>query len=501
MVLRTGNRAFSRGFVTRFAFALGLLCTTGCAGFQSERHLAPLFTQLSPAGGGQEIEALGGIVRVRTSPETGRVNEWAIRPLYSHWIESNNDTRSYFFVPLGRSSRTKRRSLWQLLPIARWQYTIDDEGRSEWSWLSLPGIYWQKSNDGYIRRAWFPFGGVFEHFLSVDRGEFWLFPLYAKTERAGRTTYHFLFPIFSYTHGRGGTSGRFWPLIGRKRYKGRYDRWFFLWPIFHYQHNDTSYAPENQERSYGVMPLYGWSHRGRSRSYTWLWPFFGYTKNPDKEFWAWDGPWPFVVFQEPGTSGQGTRHRVWPFYSNYEGDGLRSRYYLWPLINVRHEEYNGTTKDSLLVLPFWQSWERRNRTEGTTTFRKLWPIYQREKGEDSELFAFPALNPLWRTPIIDYHYAWAYELFTRRVKGDQISDRSWLGLWRRETDKNEDRRSFSGVWARRRYSSEGERVTETSYLFGLLRFRRRTGSGLEMLRPAFPGPGWPLERVPNSLPN
>ena len=78
-------------------------------------------------------------------------------------------------------------------------------------------------------------------------------------------------------------------------------------------------------------------------------------------------------------------------------------------------------------------------------------------------------------------------------------ERSWLGIWRREKDADEDRKYFSGLWAQREYSRRGERVTETSFLFGLLRYRRSRADGLQLLPPGLPGPGWPRERIPNSI--
>ena len=84
-------------------------------------------------------------------------------------------------------------------------------------------------------------------------------------------------------------------------------------------------------------------------------------------------------------------------------------------------------------------------------------------------------------------------------KEDVKRERTWLALWRREKDQDEDRRSLVGIWARRAYSVRGRRVRETSVLFGLLRFRSVDGEGIDWMPPAIPGPGWPLERVPNSI--
>jgi hypothetical protein len=77
--------------------------------------------------------------------------------------------------------------------------------------------------------------------------------------------------------------------------------------------------------------------------------------------------------------------------------------------------------------------------------------------------------------------------------------RSFLGLWRRETGRGEDRRSLTGLWARRTYRDGNSPVKETSLLFGLLRWRVRADTGFDMLPPAFPGPGWPAPADPGPL--
>ena len=481
----------------------------GCASLDSERHLAPAFSQLSPAGGGVETEALGGAVRWRTSVHGGRTEEWALRPLYSQWPQAGGDYDAYFLPPLGSFRRRELHKVWRLLPLARYESRVSDEGVWTWSVLALPGIYWARTPDRRTVRAWFPFGGVVEDFLSFDRAEFILFPIWARSERYGRTSYHFLWPFFCYTSG--GDSGpgwRVWPLVGRDRWDGHYDRWFFLWPFFHWQNNLKSRPEDQQERRWMFFPLVGRSTRAGYTSTAVLYPFFGYASHESNGYWSWDGPWPVVRLLEPGETDGPRRRRFWPLYSSYEGDGLDSRWFIWPLGNIRHEEYPETERDSTSLLPFWQAideWPKDqsglpgDQREGGSHYRKLWPLYKTSWSDDSLDFATPALNPLWRMPVFDYHWAWIWELYTRQRQEDRLSERSWLGLWRRECDRDEDRRSLAGVWAQRRYSVRGQRVRETSLLFGLLRWRTTEGEGTGLMAPALPGPGWPLSRVPSSI--
>ena len=78
---------------------------------------------------------------------------------------------------------------------------------------------------------------------------------------------------------------------------------------------------------------------------------------------------------------------------------------------------------------------------------------------------------------------------------DMRRERSWGGIWRRERDAAEERTSLSGLWARREYRADEREVRETSLLFGLVRWRVTEGQGFDMLPLAFPGPGWPAQRV------
>jgi hypothetical protein len=228
-----------------------------------------------------------------------------------------------------------------------------------------------------------------------------------------------------------------------------------------------------------------------------LWPFFGYASDPATGFEAWDGPWPLVRVQRPGSNEEAAyRSRVWPFYSYFEAEGLTSVDFLWPFGNVRVEEYEEARKKNTRFIPFWQNWVKVSTEDGViTAYQKLWPLYKAEREGERRSLAFPALNPLWRTPNFDDHWAWIWELWRVDVDGQARRERTWLGLWRREKDADEDRRSLVGVWANRRYSFEGDTVSETSLLFGLVRWRRRADHGLELLPPSLPGPGWPSERV------
>ena len=484
------------------ALLLALLSLFSCAAARSEINLAPLYSRLSTAGGDTETEALGGALVTRRDGTTGQLEYWALRPLTSWRRVDEARSFSWFLPPFGTRRSSPEETVTQMLPVFRYASQTPENGSDTWSLLTLPGIFWAKTHHGEIRRAWLPFGGVLEHFFSYDRIEFLLFPLFVRTTRNGRVSYHFLWPIFSLGTGAGGTAWRAWPLVTNNRWEGRYERWSMLWPFFSYQQNDLNKPESEHQRTWMIWPLVGQASRERARSWTFLWPFFGFSSDDDTGFWSWDGPWPLVMFQG-GDPKRAKRQRVWPLYGHYEGDGLKSRYFLWPLFNVREEQYLESKKNTRYLFPFWHGWERTRNSDGLKArWRKLWPLFRSYQDEitDEELFAFPSLNPFWRLQFVDEHYTWMWELWTKERRFDQQRERAWLGLWHREKDRDEDRRSLSGLWAKRDYSRRGVPVSETSLLFGLLRWRHEPGQGRTLLAPAFPGPGWPLERVPSSLP-
>ncbi|QDV07798.1 hypothetical protein Poly30_33310 [Planctomycetes bacterium Poly30] len=500
----------------------------GCAGPNSERVLSPLFSSHSAAGGIPEIEALGGAYLSRRNPSTGQRDYWAIRPLLSNRFDEKGDRFTWFLPPLGFIDEDSERGtrVAQFVPLARYATLREESGFKTWSLLVIPGLYWSAHEDGRVQRAFFPFFGVVEKFLSLDRGTFALFPLWLRVERYGRTTDHFLFPIFSYSRGAGGKAFRIWPFFGLNRWEGRYSRWFFAWPFFHWQRNGLQYAEDQHQTSWFLWPLIGRAVRGPASQTTVLWPFFGYTTDPETGFWAWDGPFPLVRFQG-GDPDRPVRKRVWPFFSYYKGDGLTSRWFAWPLINRRHEEYADGTKEATNVFPVWRSSTRTRdrdalpregeefgRPAGTERFRKVWPlgkvrtIHGPEAGSPGEKggerlerdLTVIDLNPFQELRFMDENYAWLWELYTRKERGDELRSRSWLGLWRHEKDRDEDRRSLSALWSARDYDRAGRRAHERSWLFGLLRYRSIDGGGFTFLRPAFPGPGWPIARTPSSTP-
>jgi hypothetical protein len=426
------------------------------------------------------------------------------RPLGSFQRLEGGGHYARFLVPLGTDVEELGERVTQLLPISRYSRRAGPDGEPEWRFISLPGIFWSKDSKGGMWRAVFPFGGRIRDSFTYDSIAFVLWPLFMRTEREGRTSYHFLWPIFVRSTKEGlPTSWRVWPLYG-VTFSEFYTRRFWLWPLFHRHHNEPAImrGPDDVEDKWSLWPLFSYGRRRSYRAWSALWPFFGWASDPESGFWAWDGPWPLVRIQRPGKETDvATRTRFWPFYSYYNGDELESTWLPWPLVNWRTESYNNGRRDSTFVIPFWQRWDKVDvQGEPAASWRKLWPVYQEYWEPAGARLAFPALNPLWHLPVIDDHYAWIYELYSRSWDATRVRERVWGGLWKRESDPFERRTYLTGLWASRRYASDGEVVRETSLLLGLLRWRTRGGRFEGLLPPALPGPGFPQARSREPLP-
>jgi len=468
------------------AFALG-----ACVAAGGDVHLAPLYTRISTADGGTLVEAAGGLYRQHVRDD-GFLEWRTLAPLYG--IDRNREggyTAEHPFL-LGRTRVDDRgKGFSYVVPLYVNWFRPEPEGTTRRFLMALPGFFFQKEH-GETHGGWFPFYGHFEDFLTFDDARFVLWPLYTRADRAERVSKHFLWPFFGTTRGGGEESWHLFPLFGRAQWEGRYDRTYLLWPFFHWQENHLGGGEEVPEKAWWFFPFFGKKQRGTYEAWTVLWPFFGYARDTRSGFWALDCPW-FLVRIQRGPEPETKRTRFWPIWSRLETKELVATNWLWPFIHLRHEDDSLLERDSATVVPIWQTWDARSKQTGETSkWRKLWPLYRYHRDADWRAGALLDLDPFWRNDIWPRHVTSFFRLYEWEEDDDFRRERALLGLYRRERGRGEDRRSIAGLWARRRYEGEsGATVRETSLLFGLVRWRVTEGEGFDMLRPAFPGPGWP----------
>lgn len=487
----------------RHAALMACLALAGCAAPGTDIHLEPLWSRHALASGGTEVEALGGLY-LSQDPipgSTSRIN--GVRPLWSRRRDPDGSRTTHFLVPVGFDRESGTGHTTMLLPLFYYQSRNEEpqhEGlpdRSRFDLVAVPGLLLSRSAKGTDRFALFPFGGMVDHLFTYDKIRFALFPLFVYTEREKVRSWHVLWPIFGRSSGPQSRSLRVWPLVGYSARDGRYARWFWLWPLLHWHRERTPGTEELSSTKFMFFPLFGRTRIGSYRSTTVLWPFFGYATDPRGNYWSIDAPWPIVRIQRGGLDPQAEeRTRLWPFYSHFESAGLRADSILWPFYHRRWEDYAESQRKSTYVVPIWQSWDRLDRLDGSTSsWRKLWPLYQRHEQDGHVRYAFPDLNPFWRSEMIQFHYAWIWELYVGERGRFGERERLWGGIYRSESTRKESRHSLSGLYASRAFTDERGDVVERSFLFGLLRWRTSGRDGFDAMRPAFPGPGWPAEMI------
>lgn len=479
----------------RLTAVLLLAGSVGCASSNSDIHLAPLYTRLSTPGGGRSVELLAGIgVEGEPPPSARRQPDYsiaAVRPFWSWSIDGNGVERTYVLPPLGRTRRKADRVTSHFFPLYYLQIGRDRWGGKKTDLVALPFILYSGSEVSGNSWGWFPFYGRLRDFLSFDRLEFVLFPIYSSSVRNGVETTHVLWPIFSRSRGGGASGGRVWPIMGRSTLEGKYDRRWALWPFFNEHHNKLNKSQPGTKWMF--FPFFGVNKIGTYRSYSVLWPFFGYAHDPRGGFWALDAPWPFIRLQRGGLRPNGeSRTRFWPIYNHHKGFGLESTNILWPLFWRRTEDYAHAHRESWIFVPFLYKWNRVDKLDGhKTRFLRIWPLYQDYTDAYRYRRSFPALNPFIRSPAVEFHYRFLYELFSFSRDDFGTRQRSFAAIWRREASQEESRSSLTGLYASRAYGQADGAVRETSLLFGLLRVRHHATLGFSLMRPAFPGPGWP----------
>jgi hypothetical protein len=475
------------------------LAASGCVAAGADVHLAPFYTRAATGDGRSELELAGGLWRQRHDAASGRFESLTFGPLVSIDSKPNGDWLIRYLVPLGYTSHRAEdgRTTSLLIPVYLSLSGPKTDGSHEWRMISLPGWMIKSNSVSGKQFGWFPFWGRFENLLTYDEIWFVLWPLFVRAERAGAVSYHVPFPLFGWRRGGGQTADHVLPLYTRSRRDGSYRRISVLWPLLHYQENFRG-PGQVPETAWAALPLYGYKSRGTYRAHTVLWPFFGASYDPRSSFWAVDAPWPLVRLQRgPGIV---RRTRFWPFYGYLRESGLESTSLLFPFVWIRHEDTPAMERDSFYVIPLWQSWARTDKETGQeSTWHKLFPLFQHERQGSWRRGSFPTLDPFQRNEIIDRHYGWAWKLLEWESDEEMRRERSWLGLWRREKDAGEDRRSLAGLWSSRHYREGGREVSETALFLGLLRWRVTAGGGFSMLSPAFPGPGWPAVRRPADL--
>lgn len=220
--------------------------------------------------------------------------------------------------------------------------------------------------------ALWPLGGTLKNRLWRDRIDFALWPLWVRTQLADETYHHFPYPFLRKLDGPRSSGFGFWPFYDHSERENDYHHTWILWPFYYHLLDDLDQEVPGER--FGLWPFY---HRETAlglKSHSWVWPFFGYTRETEPRVPYSENRylWPFWM------QGRGEeRHLEWwlPLYGLDRQPGEEKRWYLWPLVKREAFSEPGMTRDRTTLLYFVYRDDRQRIGERELRKTTLWPLF------------------------------------------------------------------------------------------------------------------------------
>jgi hypothetical protein len=384
--------------------ALGSLLALPARGAEETRPLDlwPLVVRDGRSVAGRQVIRLGGPLFERwrtTEDERG----WTLRP-FAAGLETPERRSLEFLFPLGEIRRSEEGSRMRLTPfLDRTERPASpEEGGKKKGWTFL--LAFGGTTDGGERYGGvFPFGGIAKQRFGLERLDFLLFPLFARSrDDHGFTRTHFLWPFFSWGSGGGRSLMRFWPLGGWDRREGEYERKFALWPFFHWRTERLGEPAERKVRLF--LPFYGDSRSSVGRSRMIGGPLYMSSEKFSSQTRSTDLLWPLIrVAKTPAREGfEGASEiKFEPFFRLQRAPGFSRTSALLGAIN-HSESRRGTTHFEGWRFLYVNRFERLHDQGGGREMmrRDLWPLFTYRDGRAAGGERRGTLRAPWVVPIV-----------------------------------------------------------------------------------------------------
>lgn len=445
------------------------------SGDSSEFDFGPIISRQRDVHGHMRLRILGPFFE-RATHDDGQTLT-AVRPLYSRYEHPELErVRSEYLWPVGYSKRFRDEHSGRVL-LAFWTRFDRNDPKSRYRFWLFPLYFQGRDIHGENYVALFPLGGRIHEFLSRDKIEFILFPLYMRTELNEVPTRSYLWPIVSHTDGRGIYRFRVFPFYGQSRHRERSNKKFIMWPIWTHA---EYYTQGSSGSGYILFPLYGRLKLDNQQSWMVLPPFFRVSRGERVNMML--APWPF--FQR--RTGEVRQTYLWPIWGTKTMRGVHSRFFMWPILHQERLDRGEQIAHRFYVLPFYYSDTTRQRTaspdpetvvprgELVANYQKIWPLVSYNRVGDERRFRMLALWPLKHTPSIERNYAPFWTLIDSVRLADSSDTEVLWGLYRRQTrGPDKSYTSLFPLFDRTRDDRQDEEIRRWSLLNGLIGYERK----------------------------
>jgi len=454
-----------RKFAFGFAFLLILVWISGCASLNPgprRENFAPFFIYSEDEENkGSRTDVLGPFFTFSGS-QAGE--DRAFRP-FLYWQKREGAYSALeFLYPLGKYLRTDQKIETYFIPFISTYEDLTQKDRQPKDRTFLLAI-WGKTDKGKSYGGLFPLYGKLEKRFTKDEITFVMWPIYSDSRLGENHTYNLFWPFFSYSEGGGRDMLKIWPLYGQDRKENSYEKYYFLWPIFHFE-NRYLYT-DDPTRVSMVFPLSVNIYSSQRAHHSLLWPLFKYEHSRRDNYTEWDLPWPFFRY---GKGDEKSVLQIFPLYGRKENLSRESGFFLWPILWYYHDKEGGEVQkktDHFLILSKeeTQKWPKEGREAYTL---RIWPFfhYSRRK-EGNEYFYSPALIPVDED---GYERNWApfLTLYEYRQNAQGASEAKFL--WGFYTHRQSSLRELYEVSFLLTYY-KAEEVSYFGLLKGLLEYR------------------------------
>ena len=396
--------------------------------------------------------------------ESKKEEVFGLRPLFSKKVEKDKgNVRWDVLYPLSRFQRGEKDQNYFVL-----LYRSDTYKKSEEERFYFFPFFWGKTKTGKTYGGFFPFYGHLTDRFERKDIRFFLWPLYARSERDGVVKTSYLWPFFTSYSGEKGEGFRFWPFYGHEVKRGYYEKGFILWPFFFKTAKDLDKKEPIYTKAF--FPFYMKRERPPNyRETDYLWPIFRYVEDDEYHRVRYEA-WPIFA---KAHSDYEEWFRLFPFYVHKTTPNYEKWTVLWPFLRRKHYWEGDTEVDYNEFLAFSRfRHEREPGGEWWIQRQNLWPIFCDAHLRDGRSWAAPDPIPL---VFEGYRRNWRpiWTIYGGYDKGGIHRSQFLWGLYDHIRTGNASLTDIAGLV---QWEEEGEDVARFSLLQGLLKYENIRGN-------------------------